>query len=298
MKNYKLYIAIGIVSVVLILLVNKFKDTSEPIRLTETITETPKDIPIEETTGYLPRQSKYYVPLSPIPNQFARYHELTHGDRLRIATDLMENKNLPKETIDFFRAEIFNRGQMDSTRNNMANAICWQRNKDPELHLLFIKMLEDQDETPVWRDYCIQFLTECYESSNDKSLIIETIKKYSKGKDSKAGTALLHLALNKQEIDSQQTLAQLEDPKTSIYTRAAILAVWGKTGETDQLPKIREYATQDKVASLKANAIGALGLMGEEQDLVIINKALYHTNGRVVLAAKAAKKRIEARSKE
>ena len=248
----------------------------------------------------LNRKSKFYVKPEMIPLQFAGFYDLKQSERLNLATELMKDKSLPQETIDFFKAEIFNRAHMDTTRNNMANALCWQHKSDPELHKLFIKMLDDPDEDPVWRDYCIQFLTECYDSSNNKPLIIDTLKRYSKGDDSKAGTALIHLALHEEKIekiDSDHMLNQLKNSKTSIHTRTAILAVWGKSNDKTKLPVIRKYAIQDKDAALKSVAIGSLGLIGLEQDLKIINKALYHDNGRVVSAARAAKTRIEIRIK-
>lgn len=250
----------------------------------------------------LPRYSKYYVKPDMVPDGFQDFHNMKQGKRLNKVTELMKIKDLDEEYLEFFKAEIFNRAHMDTVRNNMANALCWQRNPDPELHLLFIKMLNDPGEDPVWRDYCIQFLSECYKSSSNKPLIIETFERCSKGKNPKAGTALLHLAYQERENDvaleenySEQNIIKLADPKVHIDQKTSILTIIGMRKDIAQLSVLRKYAKQDETASLKSTAIGSLGLIGEEEDLVIINKALYHTNGRVVLAARAAKKKIEER---
>lgn len=298
MKNKKIYLTCGVMAIVILILWSVFYNPVSVPSTPEVIVKEPEQI--EETPTVVPfKQSKHYVKPETVPASFGEFYEMHQSVRLRNVTRFMKNDAVHHTIIDFFKSEIFNRKHKEIIRNNMANTLCWQKVPDPDLHLLFIKMLDDEEETPKWRDYCIQFLTECYPSSSDKPLIIETIKKYSEGDDSKAGTAILHLALNGQKVDSKSTLSRLEDPtKTSIHTRTTILAVWGKTKDKSQLPTIRKYATQDKIASLKATAIGTLGLIGEEEDLLIINKALYHTNGRVVLAARAAKKKIEARMAE
>jgi len=65
----------------------------------------------------------------------------------------MGNHTLPPDVLVFFEEEIFNRKHWAVTRNNMANALVWQESPNPHLHELFIRMLEDATEDPVWRDY-------------------------------------------------------------------------------------------------------------------------------------------------
>jgi len=299
MKNIKLYITCGVIAVIITLIWYSLTDTgAPPVPQPEVAIKIPVEKKVIPIIPIPSKQSRYYVKPEILPLQFARFHDMKPGEQLNLITGLMKNKKLSQEIIDFLKIEIFNRNDK-KIRNNMANALCWQHNSDPELHKLFILMLDDKHEDPNWRDYCLQFLSECFESSNNKPLIIETWIRYSKGKDSLAGTALIHLALqegnNNIIIEPDYMIEHLEDSKVSIHTKTSILAIIGKRKDVEQLPVLRKYASQDKNAALKANAIGSLGLIGEEQDLKIVNLALYHDNGRVVLAARAAKKRIEKR---
>jgi hypothetical protein len=96
---------------------------------------------------------------------------LKPGEQLNRVTAAMENHTLPADVLVFFEKEIFNRQLWAVTRNNMGNALVWQESPNPRLHELFAKMLADESESPAWRDYCLQFLSECLKSSSDPEAI-------------------------------------------------------------------------------------------------------------------------------
>jgi len=104
------------------------------------------------------------VPIPPaekLPAGWQDFRTLTEQERLDRVTAAMENHTLPADVLAFFEKDIFNRQHWDVTRNNMANALVWQESPNPRLHELFAKMLADESESPVWRDYCLQFLSDC-----------------------------------------------------------------------------------------------------------------------------------------
>lgn len=301
----KIFIIIGVVllfSSIRFVYLNYKDNRIKPIK-PEIIVKTVKpDLPPEPELK--PRISNNYVKPEHVPDSLKDFYDLKKSDRLELVTKMMNNKHLHGETLEFFKAEIFNRKWVDTTRNNMANALCWQTKQNPELHKLFILMAGDDNENEVWRDYSIQFLSECYDSSNDKAIIIDTFKKYSTGDDSKAGTALLHLSLqegfNNIKLDdaySNLLDKQLANPNVSIHTKTTILAIIGKRGDKSKLELVRKYAKQDDDAALKAVAIGSLGLIGDVTDMSIIQPALHHKNGRISLAALGAINRINARNR-
>ena len=151
----------------------------------ETPTTTP-DSQAEVPNQPKPRtQSKSYVKPGTVPQGYETFLEQNQMKRLNQVTETMRQSDLPSQILGFYKAEIFNRDHWDVTRNNMANALVWQENPDPNLHRLFIRMLEDKDEDPVWRDYCLQFLSECLRSSSGPELVKSKIREYSL----KTGTA-------------------------------------------------------------------------------------------------------------
>jgi hypothetical protein len=101
------------------------------------------------------------TPAEKLPKGWENFRKLREIGQLNRVTAAMENRTLPADVLTFFELEIFNRQHWDVTRNNMANALVWQETPNPRLHELFAKMLADETESPVWRDYCLQFLSEC-----------------------------------------------------------------------------------------------------------------------------------------
>jgi hypothetical protein len=156
-------------------------------------------------------------PARKLPTGWEDFFALKPAQQLNRVTAAMENRTLPSDVLAFFEQEIFNRQHMAVTRNNMANALVWQETPNPRLHELFTKMLADETESPVWRDYCLQFLSECLKSSSDPAAIKAILARYAQGKDGLAGTAIVNIGLQEgagrmkpDETFSQQLEAQLK----------------------------------------------------------------------------------------
>ncbi len=275
----------------------------------ETETEDPKTgesvAKADKKEADLKRESLMYDPPESVPEQLEGFYEWPQTERLNKITEHMSERDLSPEIIDFYKREICNRAHWDVTRNNMANALVGQHNKDPKLYETFLMMLEDENEDPVWRDYCIQFLSECMEFSDDKDKIMAAIKKYSMdGKKDMGGTAIIHLAYQEGEGTvklgeeyGERIAKQLDDEEVTLATKISILGVIGQRRDTRRIALVRKYADQNEVASLKRTAIGTLGLIGDESDIPLVKAALGHKNRGVVLAAKGALKRLTAKEK-
>jgi hypothetical protein len=247
-----------------------------------------------------PKISQYHPP-NELPSGWEDFFSLGEGEQLSRVTEVMGASNLPGDVLRFFEHELYNRRHQDVMRNNMANALVGQETPNPKLHELFIKMLEDETEDPVWRDYCIQFLSESLKSTSEPKLVKETLARYAKGKDSKSGTAIVHLAFQEGEgrvqLDesfSKQIETQLTDPQVDLATKVSILGVIGQRKDVRLLPLVRTYA-KDRDASLKRCAIAALGQIGTQEDIPLIQACLADSNRAVQLAAKAAEERLRSR---
>jgi hypothetical protein len=99
------------------------------------------------------------IPAEKLPTGWQDFRTLTEQERLDRVTAAMENHTLPADLLAFFEKELFNRQHWDVTRNNMANALVWPESPNPRLHERFAQMLADESESPVWCDYCLQFLS-------------------------------------------------------------------------------------------------------------------------------------------
>jgi hypothetical protein len=236
-----------------------------------------------------------------LPVGWEDFLTLKPAQQLNRVTAAMANHNLPADLLAFFEEEIFNRTHRAVTRNNMANALVWQETPNPRLHELFAKMLADETESPVWRDYCLQFLSECLKSSSDPEAIKALLARYALGKDGLAGTAIVNIGLQEgagrmkpDETFSQQLEAQLADPEVVTPTKLSILGMIGKRHDVRLLPLVRSYATHTN-DSLRRTAMATLGLIGTRDDLPLLQPGLTNRNRAVQLAAQSAVTRIEAR---
>ncbi len=240
-------------------------------------------------------------PAESLPKGWEDFRKLREMAQLNRVTAAMENYTLPADVLAFFEKEIFNRQHWVVTRNNMANALVWQETPNPRLHELFAKMLADETESPVWRDYCLQFLSECLKSSADPESIKAILARYAQGKDGLAGTAIVQIGLQEgagrikpDEQFSQQLEAQLADPEVVTPTKLSILGMIGKRQDVRLLPLVRTYATSTN-DSLRRTAMANLGLIGTRDDLPLIQPGLTDRNRAVQMAAKAAIARLSIR---
>jgi hypothetical protein len=241
------------------------------------------------------------IPSEMLPAGWQDFRTITEQERLDRVTAAMENHTLSADVLAFFEKELFNRQHWDVTRNNMANALVWQESPNPRLHELFAKMLADESESPVWRDYCLQILSECLNSSSDPEAIKSLLTRYAQGKDGLAGTAIVNVGLQEAagrmkpgETFSQQLEAQLADPEVVTPTKLSILAMIGKRNDVRLLPLVRTYATNTN-DSLRRCAIATLGQIGAPSDLPLIRAGLTDPNRSVQMAAEAALKAINRR---
>jgi hypothetical protein len=244
------------------------------------------------------------IPAEKLPAGWQDFRTITEHERLIRVTAAMENHTLPADLLAFFEKELFNRQHWDVTRNNMANALVWQESPNPRLHELFAKMLADESESPVWRDYCLQFLSECLKSSSDPEAIKSLLTRYAQGKDGLTGTAIVNVGLQEaagrmkpDETFSQQLEAQLTDPEVVTPTKLSILAMIGKRNDVRLLPLVRAYATNTN-DSLRRTAIATLGQIGAPSDLPLIRAGLTDPNRAVKMAAEAAVKAMDQRQKD
>ena len=267
--------------------------TPVPIAITNALAVPPASV----TSVLIPPAT----PAEKLPAGWQDFRTITEQERLDRVTAAMENHTLPADVLAFFEKEIFNRQHWDVTRNNMANALVWQESPNPRLHELFAKMLADESESPVWRDYCLQFLSECLKSSSDPEAIKSLLTRYAQGKDGLAGTAMVNVGLQEAagrmkpgETFSQQLEAQLADPEVVTPTKLSILAMIGKRNDVRLLPLVRSYATNSTDA-LRRTAIATLGQIGGPDDLPLIRAGLTDPNRAVKMAAEAALKAMDRR---
>lgn len=247
-----------------------------------------------------------YIPHRTSVERLKDFHGMSPSEQGTLATTLMRDRNLSGDEVEFLKAELANHTLDPVTRNNIANALTMQNNPDPELHRVFLAMVDDPTESAVWRDYSLQFLSTTLPFSNEPDVVINKLKQVAEiGRGDIQGTAAVHLAMHEQEglleLDdtfSVQAVRALHDESVSEATKTSLLAIIGQREDTANLGLVRTFAKQNDKATLKRTAVASLGLIGEAEDLPLVQAALIHKNRAVQLAAKGAEKRLQTRFPE
>lgn len=205
----------------------------------------------------------------------------------------------------FLRLAIQDRSLAPITRNNIANGLLRQRPADTTLDRLFAQMAADPLEGPVWRDYGVQFLAQAFDNAQNKKQVETDLMGFlAQGVGSQPATAALHLhhldQANKIHLAPEFTAqvmtlaANTEQPEMNRVTALALLA---ERHELKSLPLVRQ-AIADAAPGLRRVGAGSLGVLGVEEDLVLLNTASTDCDASVARAATMAKETLNKRLRE
>jgi hypothetical protein len=186
-------------------------------------------------------------------------------------------------------------------KNEVANTLLRQKPPLEELPWHLLQMYADQQQGEVWRDYCIQHLGALYHraDSSTRHAIADLFWQATATKDGTiAGTTLLALEDNVRKADiprerlAARALAIAQDETFGPEPRATALQVCVLLNERRALHPARNLARTQSPTILRISAIGALGLLGEPDDLAVLQPLTRDEDMRFRQAAVAAVKRL------
>lgn len=180
---------------------------------------------------------------------------------------------------------------------------------------LLQRILQDEDQHPVIRDYALQHLFEYYQATI-QSTPAQTVDSARRNKlmkvfwaalerkqESLAGTALLglfYLSESDPAVDrgqlARQALDLLESRDTGELARISAFQVCGLSGERQALPKAVTAAIQTGSIPLQVSAIAAIGALGSDAELPLLRRLRGESNPSVRAAAGSAIQRIQSRT--
>jgi len=193
-------------------------------------------------------------------------------------------------------------GQPEMERASLKNEVAERFLRLPETSCVFARdllaMQADPAQSPVWRNYCIQFLGRSYNATRDPALRKEVRERLYALADTAGpetcGAALIALAALKTnaEIDASRvasrSLALAEDASQSDGLRLTALPIAAELGRPEAVPLARIWLANAKSANLRAAAIGVLGRYGDPSDRARIRPFLSNPDPRLNGAARAA----------
>ena len=172
--------------------------------------------------------------------------------------------------------------------------------------ILLMNFTYHKENDVVWRDYTVQHLVQWYRKE-DSVVIKKNIRSLFKTalqdtSSSIAGTALIALDYNigLTGITTSDVAAQavqfVHDPGVAAITRTTALQIAARLNQSSILDDARTIAlSSNEPVPLRISAIAAVGIIGTEQDLSLLEKYSVSSDIRLRTAAIAAVKKIKRR---
>jgi hypothetical protein len=202
--------------------------------------------------------------------------------------------------------------ELNAVKNDIADILLRQDRPTPGLAAELIRMYHDPRHDDVWRDYCVQYLSACYErrppASQAEAItndVAKTLWEAVQEKDTTiAGTALLgleHLSRTYPHIDTNKlaatALALAEDSRCSEASRITAVRLCGLMKAREILPIARMLAPPGATLPLRAAAIATLGEVGDPDDEPLLRYFGQDPDKRIKAISASALKTLQQRHK-
>lgn len=185
-----------------------------------------------------------------------------------------------------------------------------QRRKPAELAGHLVKMYKDKSYDTTWRDYCVQFFGKWYPNAPDnqgrKEMVAGLWDALKNERDTRiagaASSQLCFLARKHPEFSKDEvsaaSLDALTDPKCANISKVALLQTCAILGNEKALPVARKIAAVEKNPIMRASAIAAIGILGNQEDLKFLRELEISPNIRISQAAKTATEKITSKTQK
>ena len=206
-----------------------------------------------------------------------------------------------QDTLAALRWLLRKRGENEGLRNIVANKL----RECGEEHLVsdLTKMLWNEEETPKWRNYCVQQLYICYGQEPDPAIVDTLLRGAGCEETLVRICAIWSLSLIASEPPSspelvskarELALAGLRDEKAHFLIRTAGVHSCAQLELREALPGIRELAGSDdtKPTSLRVAAAAALGDLKDAESTPVLERLAKTASGQLQAAARIALRKI------
>jgi len=263
----------------------------------------------------MPPKESLSAPVLEIVDSHADY--LKRSDRIRAITGKLADADRQALYAFLLQKDPADTGQLSQTlKNEIMDALCSLKPPPTGLMEMLSDLYHDRGQDEVLRDYAVQHVAAFYRQMADapgldptvlatglssaQSLLWEAL---SESDTSIAGTGLLGLTHLSQQGFADVDRAKIEEAAYNLATRNDVgeltkitaIQVCASLGVKDALTVALGAAQGGETASVKISGIGALGLLGGEDQIPFLNSLLTGEDNRLQQAARAALGRINLR---
>jgi hypothetical protein len=193
----------------------------------------------------------------------------------------------------------------EALRNNIANKL--RECGDPNLVSNLTTMLWNEQETPKWRNYCVQHLYQCYEDKPDPAILDTLFKAAECDEKMVRICAVWSLACvatpdDKAKVPDEETLKKIQTVALAalrekdahfLITEAGVQSC-ARLGLNEALPEIRALAASNetKPEHLRIVSVAALGDLKDTESIPLLEKLSKDATGQLQSAARLALTRL------
>ena len=197
--------------------------------------------------------------------------------------------------------------EINSLKNDLVIVLMKQTRPPVDLGIKLVEMFNNQKNSSIWRDYCIQFMGRWYKNASEeeqKQMLKAMLGALDEHKNGIAGAALIALRSNigQREIRPREVRLSafkvLTAKDTPDYVKLTALQICAMGKEANALPIAREILKTSKHVPLKMSAIAAIGMLGDSDDFETLNKLAHSTDIRLRTAASNALKKLGLNKKK
>ena len=191
--------------------------------------------------------------------------------------------------------------EFDAIKNDVASAIMNQERLSIEFAPHLIAMYYDKSLDDVWRDYCVQFLGQCYgkiENPQERAVVRNLFNEALKDKAGIPGAALIAMSglAENPEFDrrkiAEAAYALCIDTNIDDMIKTTALQVCAKLKKHEVLAIARDMIKTSKNVPLKMSAVATVGAIGDNSDHDILRSLAKSSDVRMRTASKAALKKM------
>ena len=191
--------------------------------------------------------------------------------------------------------------EFDAIKNDVASAIINQERMPAEFAPHLVAMYYDRSLDDVWRDYCVQFLGQCYdkiENPQERAVVRNLFSDALKDNAGIPGATLIAMAglADNPEFDRRKiadaAYALCIDTKTDDMIKTTALQICAKFKKNEVLAVARDMIKTSKNVPLKMSAIAAIGAMGNSSDQDTLRSFVRSSDVRLRTASNAALRKI------
>jgi hypothetical protein len=192
-------------------------------------------------------------------------------------------------------------------RNSIGNLLVESEDQITRLPKLFFDMYHNREDSPIWRDYSVQFLALSIEKTPEanRNQASEKLLSIARSDNSTIGaTAILQESrlidegvISDSDNISKAIRQKLENENLNPSSQQALLSLIGHKKLTEHLDLVRKHLNKPSSDDAKRGGLYAIGQIGTREDVKLVKLYLNDRNSAVAQAAVIAKEKLEKNKK-